>query len=154
MTETDEVLEFFYALDKKKAPKPSPEEKTYPGSTPPRNVVVDSAGDSWLNRLPSHEFLVNGEVRKFYTIGALAKSLGKSTVTIRSWESKGWLPPAGFRTPTPVGPQVPGKAVKGKRLYSQEQVVFLTEAYEKYVLNPRKPNWSGFRHHIKTQYPR
>lgn len=152
MTDFDPIA-YFHSLDQRKV-KPPVEERAYPGKTPPRNQVVDRGEDSWLNSLPSQEFLVNGIVRKFYTIGSLAKALGKTPVTIRSWEQKGWLPAANFRTKAPNGEQIPGKAVKGKRLYSQEQVVFLAEAYDKYVLSPRKPNWDGFRNHIKTQYPR
>lgn len=149
-------LDFFNALEKRNAPKPvspSEEERLYPGKTPPRNQLIDRSGESWLNELPSQEFLVNGVARKFYTIGSLAKALGKQPVTIRSWESKGWLPPANFRTQAPRSEQLPGKTAKGRRLYSQEQLVFLTEAYDKYVLSPRKPNWAGFKKHIKTQYP-
>jgi len=154
--ESIDALDFFFRLDEKKKPKPTEDEKHYPGNTPPRNTErsVDSAESDWLTSLPYQEFLVSGEKRRFYTIGALARVLGKQPVTIRSWESKGWLPTASFRTPAPKSAQIPGKAVKGKRLYSQAQVVFLAEAYDKYVLTPRKPNWQGFRHHIKTQYPR
>lgn len=130
-------------------------EKTYPGSRPPRNeLIVDSTEEPWLANLPYKEFVVNGTPRRFYAIGALAQALGKSTVTIRSWEQKGWLPPATFRTPPPSSPQIPGKTVKGLRLYTKEQVIFLAEAYEKFVLNPRKPNWAGFRASIKSSYPR
>lgn len=154
MTETTDALDFFSALAKKRNTKQSPDERTYPGSTPPRNKVVDTEKDTWLTLLPYREFDAGGVVRKFYTIGALAKALGKKTVTIRSWEQKGWLPPASFRTRTPETGQLPNKVPKGNRLYSQEQVVFLAEAYDTYVLSPRKPNWPGFKHHIKTQYPR
>ncbi len=157
-TESEGVdpLDFFHALETRKRP-PKAEDKdqrTYPGSTPPRNQVLDTGEESWLNRLPFHEFDVGGVTQKFYTIGALASALGKQPVTIRSWERKGWLPKAKFRTPPPRGEQLPNKTTKGRRLYSQEQVVFLAEAYGKYVLDPRKPNWEGFRNHIKTQYPR
>lgn len=152
-------LDFFHQLDLKKQRKPeSPkeEQKTYPGRTPPRNApqALDSEQEAWLNSLPSQSFSVNGEIRKFYTIGALAQALGKQPVTLRSWESKGWLPPASFRTPTPRGTQVPGKAQKGRRLYSKEQLLFLTEAHKKYLLAPRYPNWEGFKSYIKQQYPR
>lgn len=36
---------------------------------------------------------------ELFTIGALAKALGKSPITIRTWMKKGWLPRARFRTP-------------------------------------------------------
>jgi hypothetical protein len=152
-------LEFFHNLEQRheeKKRKLTEDEKTYPGKTPPRNAgpVIDSEEQQWLNSLPAQEFSIGGEVRKFYTIGALAQALGKQPVTIRSWEQKGWLPPATFRTPAPRGPQIPGKAIKGRRLYSQEQLLFLTAAYKKYILDPRFPNWDGFRGYIKTNYPK
>lgn len=153
-TEPIDALDFFHQLTERKREVEAPTEKNYPGSTPPRNAVLDKGEDDWLNSLPYKELLVGHEVRRFYTVGSLARALGKQPVTIRSWESKGWIPAAGYRTQTPRSEQIPGKVPKGKRLYSQEQVVFLAEAYEKYVLNPRKPNWDGFRNHIKTQYPR
>ena len=154
MTTEIDPLAFFEGLaDKRK--KREGGDALYPGKTPPRNPEpVDSKGTDWLDLLPFKEFLVGDEARKFYTIGALATALGKQPVTIRSWEQKGWLPQASFRTPPPKGPQIPGKATKGRRLYSQDQVVFLATAYDKYILSPRKPNWAGFRSHIKTQYPR
>ena len=153
VTETD-PLDFFNSLSERRK-KREGGDAMYPGSTPPRNPeVIDKEEDSWLHSLPFKEFLVNGEPRKFYSIGSLATALGTQPVTLRSWEQKGWLPTASFRTPAPKGPQVPGKAVKGRRLYSQEQVVFLAQAYDKYILSPRKPNWDGFRSYIKNQYPR
>jgi hypothetical protein len=153
VTIENDPLEFFNSLaDKRK--KREGGDALYPGSTPPRNKVLDRTEDEWLRSLPFKEFLVAGEPRKFYSIGALATALGKQPVTLRSWEQKGWLPAASFRTPAPRGPQIPGKVTKGRRLYSQEQVVFLATAYDKYILSPRKPNWPGFRSHIKNQYPR
>ena len=154
-TSNDPVMALFERMSG--APKEPPaDDKLYPGSTPPRNQaqVLDSEDDEWLTRLPSYEFLLGGVARKFYTVGSLAKALGKQPVTIRSWEQKGWLPPATFRTPPPKSEQLPGKAVKGRRLYSEEQLRFLVRAYEKYILNPRRPNWDGFRAHIKNQYPK
>jgi hypothetical protein len=43
---------------------------------------------------------------ELFSIGALAKALGKSPITIRTWMKKGWLPRARFRTqgaPTAIG---------------------------------------------------
>ena len=151
-SDEQDPLVFFAALGER---KDAEAKKAFPGSTPPRNttVSVDTSPEEWLNRIPSHEFLVNGEARKFYTIGAIAMALGKSAVTIRSWEAKGWIPSAKFRTPPPRKEQIPGKAQKGKRLYSKDQIVFLAEAFERFIVVPRVPNWDGFRGHIKRQYP-
>jgi hypothetical protein len=153
-TELVDPLEFFNQLDARKQAKK--EGKTYPGSTPPRNVPagLDTGPDSWLNRLPSHELLLDGNPVKFYPIGALSLALGKTPVTIRSWEHKGWLPKARYRTPPPRATQIPGKASKGKRLYSREQLMFIVESYERFIVVPKNPNWEGFRNHIRNNYPK
>lgn len=154
---SDPTLEFFQKLsERSSSPKPDEDQKLYPGTTPPRNTgqIVDSGAHLWLNTLPAHEFLVNGKVQQFYTVGTLAKALGKKPVTIRSWEAKGWLPGPSFRTPPPAGEQIPGKAVRGRRLYTKEQLLFLVEEYTKYVEEPVKPNWPAFRNSIKRQYPK
>lgn len=130
--------------------------KEYPGGTPPKNRrVVDTPEHEWLNELRAYEYAVGGVPRKFYTVGSLAKVLNRSTVTIRSWEAKGWIPPASFRTPPPKGEQAPGKAVRGRRLYSEAQLVFLVEAAMAYKIDhPKDNDWDGFRKHIDQNYPR
>jgi hypothetical protein len=132
-------------------------EEDFPGTTSPRNrgKVLDRPQHEWLQSLKSSEFLVNGQVVAFYTIGALAQALNRKPVTVRSWEAKGWIPPASFRTPAPKGETVPGKAVKGRRLYSEAQLVFLVEAAITYNIDdPIAPDWKGFRKHIADNYPR
>jgi hypothetical protein len=126
----------------------------FPGSTPPRNTATTKEvhDNAWLEDLPYSDYLIAGTPRKLYTIGSLAKALGKKPVTIRSWEAKGWLPAASFRTPPPSGPQIPGKATKGRRLYSMEQLKFLVEAYQQHVLDNN--DWDAFKSAIKLHYPR
>lgn len=126
----------------------------FPGTTPPRNTetTVTEYDNAWIRELPYTEYLIAGQTRKLYTIGSLAKALGKKPVTIRSWEAKGWLPSASFRTPPPSGPQIPGKVTKGRRLYSMEQVLFLVEAYQNHVLDSN--DWDGFKSTINHHYPR
>lgn len=129
----------------------------FPGSTSPKNrgKVLDRSQHEWLQSLKSSEFLVNGQAKVFYTIGALAQALNRKPVTVRSWEAKGWIPPASFRTPAPRGETVPGKAVKGRRLYSEDQLVFLVEAAMTYAIDdPNSPDWDGFRKHIAEHYPK
>lgn len=55
---------------------------------------------------------VNGVEKEFFTIGALAEAINRRPVTIRSWEMKGIIPLARYRTS--------GKTKK--RLYSRRQV--------------------------------
>jgi hypothetical protein len=131
-----------------------PEPKTYPGSLPPKNRQEINT-DSPVDGLPSREYLVDGTPTKFYTIGALSRALGRSPVTIRSWESKGWLPAATFRSPAPRSQQIPGKPSRGSRLYSRQQVDFLVEAFYHFRLDSVKGHdWPGFKKHIQDNYPR
>jgi hypothetical protein len=141
-------LEFFYD------PEPG---KDYPGKTKPKNrgkQPVDADDDDWLAGVPTLSFLINGQLRSFYTIGSLARALGRSPVTIRSWEQKGWLPKARYRSPPPSKEQLPGKDPLGKRLYTPEQAACLVAAYRQHINTPKKPDWQAFRQHIGTHYPR
>jgi hypothetical protein len=126
----------------------------YPGSLPPKNRVERNIEDP-VDNLPSREYLVDGVPTKFYTVGALAKALGRSPVTIRSWEAKGWLPAASFRSPPPKSQQIPGKASRGVRLYSRPQIDFLVSAFYAFRLDHvRDHDWPGFKQHIQDNYPR
>jgi hypothetical protein len=127
----------------------------YPGKTAPKNRDSSPLTHEWLTGIPYQEYIVKGVTRKFYTIGSLAKAIGRAPVTVREWERKGWLPPAAFRTPTPKGEQVPGKQVKGRRLYSEAQVVFLVEAMLSFSIDdPHNSDWEGFKAEIANHYPR
>jgi hypothetical protein len=133
------------------------QEQDFPGKTSPKNrgSRLDNPSHEWLHSLTSKEFSVGGVATKFYGIGALAAALGRKPVTIRSWESKGWIPQASFRTPAPKSEQVPGKAVKGRRLYSEAQLVFLVEAAMQFAIDdPKEPNWDGFRRYVAEHYPK
>lgn len=76
----------------------------------------------------------------FFTIGALAKALGKKPVTIRSWISKGWLPKARYRGPAAMGTR--GNA--GKRLWSRTQIEAIVRiATEENLLGEWTPDIGG-----------
>lgn len=127
----------------------------FPGTTPPRNEATTKAeyDNAWVVNLPHKEYYVGGTVKKMYLIGSLAKALGKKPVTIRSWEDKGWLPPATFRTPPARGGQLPSVPPTGRRLYSQEQVMFLVETYQRFISDGLN-DYPGFASHIQQHYPR
>jgi hypothetical protein len=129
----------------------------YPGKTPPKNrdTPIDKASHEWLNGLPFQVYSVGGVEKKFYSIGALAYALGRKPVTIRAWESKGWIPPATFRTPAPRKEQIPGAELKGRRLYSEAQIVFLVETAIACGINDQKhSDWNRFRKEIANNYPK
>lgn len=132
----------------------------YPGKRAPKNrptsgnPIKDTAEDRY-NGAKGKEYVINGEKHMFYSIGEVCKALGKSPVTLRMWESKGWIPKPSFRTPPPNGQQVPGKAVKGRRLYSQSQLDTLLDAVEQFgVANYATGDWDGFKQYIKEHWTR
>jgi hypothetical protein len=59
-----------------------------------------------------------GESLELFYIGALAKALGRRSVTIRSWIDKGWIPKAGYVTRGRAGTR--GDA--GLRLWNRKQI--------------------------------
>ena len=129
--------------------------KRLPKNRPETKKVIDSALLSRYNGAKGKEFVINGEKHIFYTIGEVCKALGKRPVTLRMWESKGWIPKPSFRTPPPNGTQVPGKAQKGRRLYSQQQLDTLLDAVEQCgVNNPHHGDWDAFKIYIKQNWTR
>lgn len=129
----------------------------FPGKTPPKNRKESKPKteiEDRFNGAKGKTFRINGEDKTFFTVGELAKCLNRKPVTIRMWEQQGWIPKATYRTPAPRGTQIPGKTVKGRRLYSLEQVEFLIDALEHFKINdPNKANWVAFRKHIKDNWP-
>lgn len=130
----------------------------FPGTRPPKNrktkkQVVNEITDRFNGAKPK-TFRVNGEDKMFFTIGDLAKALGRRPVTIRMWESRGWIPKAVYRTPKPRGVQIPDKTVQGRRLYSLEQVEFLMDAVERFMLNTDNPKWNEFKQYTSKQFPK
>lgn len=155
MNSTNDPLDYFFDITSKHSSKYEEDPDAYPGKTAPKNRGKSvRISHSWLDNLPFREYLVGGTPKRFYSVGALASALGRKAVTIRSWELKGWLPPATFRTPPPRKEQIPGKPSKGRRLYTEAQVVFLVEAAIQFRLSDPEPDWFGFRDHIKNQYPK
>jgi len=130
----------------------------FPGTRPPKNrpnqkSVYVEASDRY-NGAKAKTYTINGEKKTFFTVGGLAKALLRKPVTIRMWESNGWIPKAMYRTPAPNGVHFGEKPAKGRRLYSLEQVDFLIDAVERFCIDSREPQWVQFKEHIKTNYPR
>lgn len=120
------------------------ETEFYPGSNRPiirhpnrvpdpvrRGVGVDPDWDD-----KPKVYTINGEDIEFFTVGQLAKALGREPGTMRKWENLGVIPKATF--------QVPGKDgdVRGRRrLYSRKQVEGMVRIAEEegMLANTRKP---------------
>lgn len=128
----------------------------WPGTTPPKNrseskprVVLDR-----YNGAVPKIFRIGGVDKELFTVGQLAKALGRKAVTIRMWEHQGWIPKATYRTPAPAGSQIPGKPSKGRRLYSVEQLEYLLNAIASFNLNdPVTADWNAFKQHVKQHWP-
>lgn len=119
--------------------------KDYPGSRTPVNrgggkkePAGGSSEESWDANPVT--YIVGGEVREFFTIGHLARALGRSTVTIRSWENKGVFPRSGYRSPRPKTTPTFGSEPKGKRLWTRRQIEGLLRICEeeRVITDPHK----------------
>ena len=120
-----------------------------PGGAPP----PAKATNGWDAR--SRMFLIGEKEIELFEVGALALALERKPVTIRSWEARGIIPLANYRTPVPRRETVPGKAVKGRRLYTRAQIEFLIVAVRTHQLGDvKKADWPGFIQHIKTNWPK
>lgn len=131
----------------------------FPGSRPLRRQVIaqevkearEEAANGWDYK-PLWKS-VDGVKTEFFSIGDLAHALGRKPVTVRSWEDKGWLPGSGYRTKPPKAEQVPGKAVKGRRLYTRRQIMVVVAAAEECGVlgaNLRNADWKKFRQQVYT----
>lgn len=117
----------------------------YPGSRRPRRSAPDVAAVvEWDSRPVVKTY--NGVETEFFMPGAFAKALGKSAVTIRLWERKGYIPRAPFRLP---GYQRAGKTVLGKRVYTRELIAISVEEFaSRNLLHVPRVEWS--QHHDLT----
>jgi hypothetical protein len=98
----------------------------YPGKRAPKNRPASrnipfTVEDPYAN-IPFKTLVVKGEKQTFYTVGNVARILGRKAQTLRKWESKGWIPPATYRTTKSSGSDLLNTQSRGYRLYSREQV--------------------------------
>jgi len=130
----------------------------WPGKTAPKNRPTSPKkikSEEELNGARATIFRIGGEEREMFTIGELARAVERKPVTIRAWESQGVIPRANYRTPVPKGQQIPGKTVKGRRLYSRAQVEFLAEAVKKFPLtDKRTAQLSRFKAYVIANWPK
>ena len=117
----------------------------YPGSKRKRRepVVASVKVTSWEDEY-FEKFLPNGRTVHMYTLGSLAKALGRSTKTLRFWMDDGKLPTSPYRLPSKVGKN--GKEYAGRRLYSKAMVEATVEIFAKAgLLNTDRVDWSLHR---------
>jgi hypothetical protein len=100
-------------------------EQPYPGRRKPVNREKPETASTDTELWDAHPtfYVVAGEKREFFYIGALAKAIGYSVQAIRLWEGQGLMPNTPFRSPTTKGkPQAGGRSHRGKRLWTREQI--------------------------------
>lgn len=100
----------------------------YPGSKRKRRPEPEQTverDESWDANpiMKTHK----GQEVEFFLPGALAKALGKATVTIRLWERRGHIPRAPFRLPGYTDAK--GVAHPGKRVYTRELIEIAIEEF-------------------------
>lgn len=128
----------------------------YPGGRLPKNreTRVKAVAEDRYNGAKPKKYMINGQQILMFTVGDLAKAIGKRPSTLRVWEHRGWLPKAKYRTPKPARQQIPEKTPQGRRLYSLDQVEFLMEAMHRFnIYEINHGDWDGFRKHIKDNWP-
>lgn len=110
---TDTAEDFFKGLNEYYPG--SKKKRREPDAKPPRAQRPDPS--EW--DAVSYTKKVNGKAVEFFTIGALAKALGKSEASIRLWQSKGYLPNTPYRLPAR---EVNGRTIAGRRLFTRSMI--------------------------------
>lgn len=127
----------------------------YPGRRKPVNRVTpkvqNEVSTDWDEK--PLKYKVAGEDREFFTIGHLAKALGYSVQSIRAWENSRLLPRSRYRTPSPRKADQPGHLVKGRRLWTREQIEgILRIASEEGVILNKKPPTPQFARRVAALF--
>jgi hypothetical protein len=127
----EDILRSFEGLDKA------------PGSKQPRRLdspTSQAMGES--NGWDSNPIIkiLGGKDTEVFTIGALAAALEKKIVTIRLWETKGYIPMAPYRLRSKI---LQGKKVNGNRVYTRELIDIAIEEFSaRGLLGASRIEWS------------
>lgn len=108
-------------------------DKFYPGSKKPRREAVASPKRAaridptgWDARPLVKN--VRGHEVEMFTIGALAQAIGKSEVSVRLWQRRGYIPNTPFRLPTR---EVNGTKRLGRRLFTRSMIEAAIQSFGK-----------------------
>jgi hypothetical protein len=83
---------------------------------------------------------LGGKETEVFTIGAMAKALEKSIISIRSWEKKGYIPRAPYRLRSKT---LNGQKVSGNRVYTRELIEITIDEFSKRgLLGTARVEWS------------
>lgn len=133
------------------------DEPDYPGRSRPKlrqpaNRPGKDTGEVVWDTRPVY-YAVGGERMEFFTIGHLARALSYSQQSIRAWENQGLLPKSPYRSPKPRRPTIEGRVIKGKRLWTRQQIEgILRIAQEEGVVLNKKPPTRAFAKKIAVLF--
>ena len=132
----EDILRAFEGLDRapgsKKARRPDSEAATK------RRKKAFKESNGW-DEAPIVR-LIRGVETELFPIGAFAQALEKSVVTIRSWEKRGYIPPAPYRLRSKT---LQGKKVNGNRGYTRALVeITVEEFFSRGLLGAARVEWS------------
>lgn len=118
-------------------------DRYYPGSRTVRGAARAQAAPilpEWYERPQIKR--IKGQDVEMFTVGALAKALGKTVPTIRMYERNGYIPHTPYRLPSRV---VAGETRKGRRLYTREMITAAVESFvERGLLDAPRIEWREY----------
>lgn len=135
----------------------------FPGKRAPKNRPVGRNTPTLVEDpyagVPYKVLDIKGTKVTFYTVGNVARILGRQAQTVRKWERKGWIPPATYRTAKSSGSDLLNSQSKGYRLYSREQVEVIRRGLElNGLLGERTKTWQkaekwyAFINYVKSNW--
>lgn len=94
---------------------------------------------------PYVKTLPNGRDVEFFTLGSLAKALGRPIITVRTWTNKGQLPLPPYRMPAVTDRN--GNPWAGRRLYSRPMIEVAVDVFKRNgLLHLDRIEWSTNQH--------
>lgn len=122
-------------------------DKYYPGSKRQRRAATEESPvgrrtDAWDARpiIKMHR----GEETEFFMLGSFAQALGKSTVTMRLWERKAYIPKSPYRLPSNAAPD--GRVIPGKRVFTRDLIEAAIEEFARRdLLGTARVEWKYHR---------
>lgn len=125
------------------------EVRHYPGSKreiPDRSVTKKKARPVVAEGAWDEHPLIHGGV-EYFTLGKLAKALGRAPDTLREWEEHGVIPKARYRTAA-------SNSLKARRLYTRAQVEGIARlAQEEGLMDgKRRPIPLSFVHRVRDLF--
>lgn len=118
MRSDDEILKAFAGLE------------NVPGSKQPRRAISPTPKKAEEKSWDASPIIkqIGGQPTEVFKISALAEALGKSVVTVRQWETRGYIPSSPYRLRQKV---LNGMKTAGNRVYTRELVEATIDEFQK-----------------------